>query len=112
MVETFFASLENSFQAKLFLATFGRLPFTGRLHKKLKYVQRLEFLWNQVRRNEVEVPEFVYDYDEELEYPPIMDYGLESDHPRVYEASCFASSTTSSTLDWPAVSMYSMRCIA
>ncbi|KAM1133065.1 hypothetical protein ACFX15_041636 [Malus domestica] len=104
--------LHPRLQAKLFLATFGRLLFTGGLYKKLKYVQRLEFLWNQVRRNEVEIPEFVHDYDEELEYRPIMDYGLESDHPRVYEASSFASSTTSSMLDWPGVSMYSMRCIA
>ncbi|CAN6722444.1 unnamed protein product [Malus baccata var. baccata] len=104
--------LHPGLQAKLFLATFGRLLFTGGLYKKLKYVQRLEFLWNQVRRNEVEVPAFVHDYDEELEYRPIMDYGLESDHPRVFEASSFASSTTSSMLDWPAVSMHSMRCIA
>ncbi|KAM1387807.1 hypothetical protein ACFX2I_016004 [Malus domestica] len=104
--------LHPGLQAKLFLATFGRLLFTGGLYKKLKYVTRLEFLWVQVRRNEVEVPDFVYDYDEQLEYRPIMDFGLESDHPRVYGPSSFASSATSSMLDSPAVSMYSMRCIA
>lgn len=74
-------------------------------------MNRLEFLWDQVRRNEVEVPEFVYDHDEELEYRPMMDYGLESDHPRprVYVAPCTSST---SMMDSTFVSMYSMRCIA
>lgn len=71
----------------------------NRLYWKLKYVSRLEFLWDHVRRNEIEIPEFVYDHDEELEYRPMMDYGLESDHPRILH------------VDNP-VSMYSMRCIA
>ncbi|KAF5739312.1 hypothetical protein HS088_TW12G00515 [Tripterygium wilfordii] len=89
-------------RSRLFLATVGRLFFTGGLYGKLKYVNRLEFLWDHVRRNEMEIPEFVYDHDEELEDRPIVDYGLESDHPRVY---CAAS------VDAP-VSMYSMRCIS
>lgn len=70
-----------------------------RLYSKVNYVTRLEFLWDQVRRNEMEIPEFVSDHDEELEYHPMMDYGIESDHPRVYGAP-------------PAMSVYSMRCIA
>lgn len=74
-----------------------------RFYWKLRYVNRLEFLWDQVRRNEIEIPEFVYDHDAELEYPPMMDYGLESDHPRFYGAV--------PSVDSP-VSMYSMRCIA
>lgn len=47
----------------------------------------------------MEIPEFVSDHDEELDYHPMMDYGIESDHPRVYGAP-------------PAMSVYSMRCIA
>ena len=76
----------------------------NRLYWKLKYVNRLEFLWYHVRRNEIEFerPVFVYDHDEELEYRPMMDYGLESDYRRVYTAP----STDS------LVSMYSMRSIA
>ncbi|KAF8377753.1 hypothetical protein HHK36_031138 [Tetracentron sinense] len=89
-------------QARLFLATFGRLLFSGGLYGKLKYVNRLEFLWEHMKRKEVEIPEFVYDHDEDLEYRPMMDYGLESDHPRVYRAPSMDSS----------VSMYSMRCIS
>lgn len=49
-----------------------------------------------MRRNGFEIPEFVLDHDEELEGRPLMDYGLESDHP---------------TQD-SSVAMYSMRCIA
>lgn len=90
-------------QSRLFLATFGRLLFSGGLYWKLKYVTRLEFLWDHVRRNDIVIPEFVHDHDEELEYRPMMDYGLESDHPRVYGAPTVDSSHPTS---------YSMRCIA
>ncbi|KAL6995933.1 hypothetical protein U1Q18_006068, partial [Sarracenia purpurea var. burkii] len=72
------------------------------LYSKLKYVSRLGFLWEHVRRKEMEIPEFVYDHDEELEYRPMMDYGLESDHPRL-----FSSPPANSPF-----SVYSMRCIA
>ncbi|KAF8410347.1 hypothetical protein HHK36_002875 [Tetracentron sinense] len=89
-------------QARLFLATFGRFLFSGGLYGKLKYVNRLEFLWEHIRRNEIDIPEFVHDHDEELEYRPMMDYGMESDHPRIYGAP---------SVDSP-VSMYSMRCIS
>ncbi|RVX16591.1 Protein GDAP2-like [Vitis vinifera] len=89
-------------QSRLFLATFGRLLLGGGLYGKLRYVNRLDLLWEHVRRNEIEIPDFVYDHDEELEYRPMMDYGLESDHPRVYGAPA---------VDSP-VSMYSMRCIS
>lgn len=76
----------------------------GRLYGKLRYVNRLDYLWEHVKRNEVEIPEFVIDHDEDLEYRPTMDYGLESDHPRVYYGA--------PTVDAPAVSTYSMRCIS
>ncbi|RXH74951.1 hypothetical protein DVH24_029672 [Malus domestica] len=61
-----------------------------------------DYLWEHVRRSEIEVPDFVYDHDEDLDHRPMMDYGLESDHPRVYDAPA---------VDSP-VSMYSMRCIS
>ncbi|URD99289.1 family member [Musa troglodytarum] len=91
-------------QARLFFATFGRFLFSAGLYGKLRYVSRLEFLWEHMRRGEVEVPEFVEDHDEELEHRPLMDYGLvESDHHH-------------RALDDPAMdtaaSMYSLRCIS
>lgn len=48
----------------------------------------------------MEIPKFAYDHDEELEYRPIMGFGLESDHPGVLPM-----------LDSP-LYMYSTRCIA
>ncbi|KAK1440539.1 hypothetical protein QVD17_06368 [Tagetes erecta] len=89
-------------QSRIFLATFGRFIFSGGLYAKLKYVSRLAYLWEHVKRNEIEIPEFVYDHDEDLEYRPMMDYGLESDHARVYGAPTVDSSVAS----------YSMRCIS
>ncbi|XP_028776728.1 ganglioside-induced differentiation-associated protein 2 [Neltuma alba] len=89
-------------QARLFLATFGRFLFNAGLYGKVRYVSRLAYLWENVKRNEVEIPEFVYDHDEDLEYRPLMDYGLESDHARV----CHPSSIESP------ISTYSMRCIS
>lgn len=62
-----------------------------------------------MRRKEIEIPEFVSDYDEELEYRLAMmpiNYGIESDHPRNLCLKSIDSSVESS------VSMYSMRCIA
>ncbi|KAF5798587.1 putative CRAL-TRIO lipid binding domain-containing protein [Helianthus annuus] len=89
-------------QSRIFLATFGRLIFTGGLYAKLRFVSRLAYLWEHVKRNEIEIPEFVYDHDEDLEYRPMMDYGIESDHARVYGAPAVDSS----------VAAYSMRCIS
>lgn len=74
----------------------------GRVYGKLRYVSRVDYLWEHMRRNEIEIPEFVLDHDEDLEHRPMMDYGLESDHPRVYDTPA---------LDSP-VSMYSTRCIS
>jgi hypothetical protein len=91
-------------QARLFLATFGRFLFSGGLYGKLRYVNRLDYLWEHVSRHKmvVPLPEFVSDHDEDLEYRPMMDYGLESDHRRrMYGAPTVDSSE----------SMYSMRCI-
>ncbi|XP_057468604.1 uncharacterized protein LOC130757802 [Actinidia eriantha] len=95
--------LHLGIQARLFLATFGRLMFSGGLYGKLRYVSRVDYLWDHVRRSEIEIPDFVYDHDEDLEYRPMMDYGLESDHPRVYGAPAVVDSP---------VPMYSMRCIS
>ncbi|CAI0382373.1 unnamed protein product [Linum tenue] len=92
-------------QARLFLATFGRFLFTGGLYGKVKYVSRLEFVWEYVRKGEIQVPEFVKDHEDQLEYRPLrtMDYGMESDFPRPYCAGA--------NMDNP-MALYSMRCIS
>ncbi|KAI4314693.1 hypothetical protein L6164_027579 [Bauhinia variegata] len=88
-------------QARLFLATFGRFLFSAGLYGKLRYVSRLDYLWEHVRRNEVEIPDFVSDHDEDLEYRPMMDYGLESDHARVYGAPSPVSTYSMSLKRFP-----------
>ncbi|CAO2829474.1 unnamed protein product [Amaranthus hypochondriacus] len=94
--------LHPGLQSRLFLATFGRLFISSGFYGKVKYLNRVDFLWENIRRNAIEMPEYVYDHDEDLEYRPMMDYGLESDHPRVYGAP---------SSDSP-VATYSMRCIS
>lgn len=94
--------LHPGLQSRLFLATCGRFLFSGGLYGKLRYISRVDYLWEHVRRNEVEMPEFVYDHDDDLEFRPMMDYGQESDHARVYAGAAVDSS----------VSSFSMRCIS
>ncbi|GLT74394.1 hypothetical protein SLA2020_461970 [Shorea laevis] len=99
--------LHPGLQSRLFVATFGPLLFSKGLYRKLQYVNRLEFLWHNVRSTEMEMPEFVYDHDKELENRPLMNYGLESDHPRprIYSASSVDPPVSNSM-------SYSTRCIA
>ncbi|CAI9111015.1 OLC1v1011148C1 [Oldenlandia corymbosa var. corymbosa] len=92
-----------SFQFRLFMATVGRFMFAGGLYGKIKYVIRLDFLWENVRRKEIDIPEFVCDRDEELDRVRSMDYCIESDHPRV----CRAPDVDSSMPMY-----YSTRCIS
>ncbi|XP_057962969.1 uncharacterized protein LOC131154300 [Malania oleifera] len=97
--------LHPGLQARLFLAFFGRFLFGGGLYGKVRYVNRLSYLWEQVRMKEVEIPDFVYDHDEELEESGnhrVMESGMEGDYARVYGGRA---------ADQP-VSTYSMRCIS
>ncbi|CAN6463871.1 unnamed protein product [Victoria cruziana] len=89
-------------QSRLFFATFGRFLFSGGLYDKFKYMNRLEFLWEHMRKNEIKIPEFVYDHDEDLERRPLMDYGLETDHHGFHDAGAMDSTA----------SMQSLRCIS
>ncbi|KFK30204.1 hypothetical protein AALP_AA7G231700 [Arabis alpina] len=95
--------LHPGLQSRLFLATAGRFLFSGGLYGKLRYTSRVDYLWEHVRRNEIEIPEFVYDHDDDLEYRPMMDYGQESDHARVFTGATNVDSSVSS---------FSMRCIS
>lgn len=50
-----------------------------RFYSKLQYISRIEFLWDDIKKGQVEVPEFVHEHDQELENRPLMDYGFEAD---------------------------------
>ncbi|KAL3639003.1 hypothetical protein CASFOL_016910 [Castilleja foliolosa] len=104
-LQTFYF-LHPGIQSRLFLATVGRFLFSSSggagLYEKVKYVSRVEFLWCHIRQKGIEIPEFVHEFDEEMECRPTRDYGLEIDHPGIIRRG--PESYT--------VSSYSTRCIA
>ncbi|VFQ91141.1 unnamed protein product [Cuscuta campestris] len=66
-------------RSRLLIATLGRLFLSGGLYWKIKYVSRLQYLWDDIKRGEVEIPDFVQDHDDVLEHRPLTDYGIEPD---------------------------------
>nr|CAB3475425.1 unnamed protein product [Digitaria exilis] len=50
-----------------------------RLYWKIKYINRLEYLWGDIRKGVVEIPDFVVEHDKVLEHRPLTDYGIEPD---------------------------------
>ncbi|XP_058204525.1 uncharacterized protein LOC131318631 [Rhododendron vialii] len=66
-------------RSRLVIATLGRLFLTGGLYWKIKYVSRLQYLWEDIRKGEIEIPEFVQNHDDILEDRPLTDYGIEPD---------------------------------
>lgn len=66
-------------RSRLVLATLGRFFLSEGFYSKLKYISRVEFLWDHLKKGQVEVPEFVQEHDQDLEERPLMDYGLEAD---------------------------------
>ncbi|XP_077218570.1 SEC14 cytosolic factor family protein / phosphoglyceride transfer family protein [Tasmannia lanceolata] len=66
-------------RSRLVFATLGRFFLSGGLYWKIKYVNRLQYLWDDITKGEVEIPEFVQSHDNVLEYRPLTDYGIEPD---------------------------------
>ncbi|KAL1810921.1 hypothetical protein ACET3Z_020986 [Daucus carota] len=89
-------------QSRVFLATFGRLLFSQELYSKVIYMSRLQFLWKHIRRNEMELPEFISNYDKALDSChrrrlPLADYSLEFDDMKnqVYGVAAYLESPIS-----------------
>ena len=40
-------------------------------------MSRLQYLWEDIKKGEVEIPEFVQNHDNILENRPLTDYGIE-----------------------------------
>lgn len=96
--------LHPGLQSRLLLSIFFPVLVGTWLYQKFNFMNRLHLLWREVRRHEIEIPEFVYDHDEELElqhHRSMVDYGIESDQPR--NATYFVEES--------AIAVYSMRCI-
>jgi hypothetical protein len=66
-------------RSRLVIATLGRLLLSGGLYWKIKYVSRLQYLWEDIKKGEVEIPDFVKNHDNVLEHRPLTDYGIEPD---------------------------------
>ncbi|KAL0555050.1 hypothetical protein IC582_008982 [Cucumis melo] len=88
-------------RSRLVLATFGRFFLSGGnfhrflvniLYWKIKYVSRLQYLSEDIKKGEVEIPDFVKSHDEVLEHRPLTDYGIEPDSLNVTEVPYSANS--------------------
>ncbi|KAJ7976683.1 ganglioside-induced differentiation-associated protein 2-like [Quillaja saponaria] len=66
-------------RSRLVFATFGRFLLSGGLYWKIKYISRLQYLWESIKKGEIEIPEFVKRHDDILEHRPLTDYGIEPD---------------------------------
>ncbi|KAA8518043.1 hypothetical protein F0562_015537 [Nyssa sinensis] len=66
-------------RSRLVFATLGRFFLSGGLYWKIKYISRLQYLWEDIKKGEVEIPEFVQSHDDVLEHRPLTDYGIEPD---------------------------------
>ena len=69
------------------VAHWSFLLFECRLYWKIKYVSRLQYLWDDIKKGELEIPEFVLQHDNVLETRPLTDYGIEPDPFHVTEIS-------------------------
>lgn len=65
--------------SRTIMGTIGRVFLSDRFYQKVNYISRIEFLWDHIKKGQLEVPEFIFEHDEELEHRPLMDYWLESD---------------------------------
>ncbi|PKA58628.1 hypothetical protein AXF42_Ash008915 [Apostasia shenzhenica] len=71
--------LHPGLRSRLAIATLGRFFLSGGIYWKIKYVSRLQYLWEDIKKAQVEIPEFVLRHDDVLEHRPLTDYGIEPD---------------------------------
>ncbi|GAB2267154.1 hypothetical protein Dimus_002139 [Dionaea muscipula] len=84
--------LHPGLRSRLAFATLGRFFLSRNLYWKIKYVSRLQYLWDDMRKEEIEIPEFVQKHDDVLEHRPLTDYGIEPNPLHSMEASPSACS--------------------
>ncbi|KAF4373606.1 hypothetical protein CsatB_016164 [Cannabis sativa] len=79
-------------RSRLVFATLGRFFLSGGLYWKIKYISRLQYLWDDVKKEEIEIPEFVKSHDDVLEHRPLTDYGIEPDPLHLTEVPAMSCS--------------------
>ncbi|XP_011078925.1 ganglioside-induced differentiation-associated protein 2 [Sesamum indicum] len=87
-------------RSRLVFATLGRFLLSGGLYWKIKYVSRLQYLWQDIKKGEVEIPEFVKEHDDILEHRPLTDYGIEPDPLHLMEVPSTAYSLGRYEAEW------------
>eukprot|EP00897_Mesotaenium_endlicherianum_P010394 jgi/Mesen1/9383/ME000610S08687 len=65
--------------------------FSEGLYSKITFVSRVEFLWDYIRKTQLDIPEFVQTHDNELEHRPLMDYGIDVDPITAAQVSPFGA---------------------
>ncbi|XP_042023046.1 ganglioside-induced differentiation-associated protein 2-like [Salvia splendens] len=87
-------------RSRLVFATLGRLLLSEGLYWKIKYVSRLQYLWHDIKKGQVEIPEFVQQHDDILEHRPLTDYGIEPDPMHLMEVPFTAYSFGRYDMGW------------
>lgn len=76
--------------------------FNCSLYWKIKYVSRLQYLWDDIKKGELEIPEFVKEHDNVLEHRPLTDYGIEPDPHHLTEIPNMSCSFARYDAGWAA----------
>ncbi|GAB4851702.1 hypothetical protein Ancab_031106 [Ancistrocladus abbreviatus] len=84
--------VHQGLRSRLVFATLGRLFLSGNLYWKIKYVSRPQYLWDDIKKGEIEIPEFVKKHGDILEDRPLTDCGIEPDPLHLTEISSTAYS--------------------
>lgn len=66
-------------RSRLVIATLGRFLLSGGIYWKIQYVSRLQYLWDGMKKGDIDIPDFVQEHDDVLEHRPLTDYGIEPD---------------------------------
>lgn len=74
-------------RSRLVFATLGRFFLSGGLYWKIRYISRLQYLWEDIKKDQIEIPDFVQSHDDVLEHRPLTDYGIEPDPLHLTEVS-------------------------
>ncbi|KAG2594364.1 hypothetical protein PVAP13_5NG627500 [Panicum virgatum] len=79
ILRTIYEELPPEYKERLQVFYFLHPGLRSRLYWKIKYISRLEYLWGDIRKGVVEIPDFVVEHDKILEHRPLTDYGIEPD---------------------------------
>lgn len=80
--------------------SYANCPSLDRLYWKIKYISRLQYLWEDIKKDQIEIPDFVQSHDDVLEHRPLTDYGIEPDPLHLTQVPDMACSIGRHTERW------------